>query len=114
MTRYILVVLSWLAIFGMPACATADIQKCPDTKTAPSFEPNELLIVFKKGTESSRIHTIHESLKVEVLREYFGGDIALVKIPDGSSIEELCQAYNTFSEVKSVGLNFTTIRPLKS
>lgn len=97
----------------MTSCATPDIRKCPDTEAGPNFVPGQLLIVFKKGTESSRIHEINETVNGKELKEMLRGSITLVEGPDGSSIEEFCQAYLAFSEVEAVNLNYSGIRPLE-
>ena len=105
---FLLILSLWL-----PSCATADLRKCPDTEAGLDFVPDQLLVVFEKGTESSMIHEINKTVNVKVLKEMSRGSITLVEVPAGSSIIELCQAYLDFPEVEAVNLNFTGIRPLK-
>ena len=97
----------------LSSCATVDARKCPDTEKGPSFVPDQLLIVFKKGTTDLKSREINESLKVKVLDSMLDGEITLVKIPEGSSIEEMCQRYYAFGEVEAINLNYSGIQPLK-
>jgi len=103
--------LLFLLSFGVQACAARDVgeypkAKDPETKVQPDYVPDELLVLFRKGTTESRINAINESLNVVVVRTMLSGRITLIKIPKDKSLEELRMAYSSFPEVESVDLNY--------
>ena len=88
-------------------------RECPDTETRLNFVPDQLIVVFYKGTEPERIREIHDLLNVEVLDSILNGRITVIRLPEDQSIEQLCRKYLEFEdEVKAVNLNITSIRPL--
>lgn len=75
-------------------------------QSTPDYIPDELLVMFKEGVPESRINAINESLNVQVITTLQPGRTCLIKVPKEKSLEEVRQAYLSFTEVQVVELNY--------
>jgi len=60
----------------------------------PKYVPNQLLVRFRAGTPRAWQEGAHAGLKAQVLRRYRSvGNLALVRLPQGMSVEEAVKLY---------------------
>jgi hypothetical protein len=78
----------------------------PANQDSADYVPDQLLILFKSGTDQVRADAIHEALHTQVIRKMLSGRLHLIRIPKGLSLEDLRKAYSSFPEVEAVNLNY--------
>jgi|CXWL01.1.fsa_nt_gi hypothetical protein len=108
MTYVPLIFLTILSVQSI-ACAATGMTERTETDAGPDFAPEELLVTFKDGTDQSRIQAINESLQVQVLRKMLSGRMTLIQLPKDKTMEEMRQAYSSFSEVEAVEPNYKIV-----
>jgi hypothetical protein len=81
-------------------------MKIGDPAEEPAYALDELIVIFKKSTNDSRVKEIHESLNVTSVREIFKSRSYVITLPKDRSLEEIRQAYLAFPEVEAVELNY--------
>jgi thermitase len=95
---------SYIALGRRLNCGRAvnlKIRAVDPSIVCPICGSDEILVQFKPGTHPSTVKTLNESIRVQVVRTLSNGRV-LVKIPTGKSLDEIRDAYASFSEVESV------------
>ena len=76
-----------------------------DQKT--KYKEGEILIRFKKNVSKEKKNAVHEKMKTKVLHSYRHIDgLEHVKIPDGTSLDAIIEAYKADSEVLYAERNY--------
>lgn len=71
------------------------------------FAPGEVLVKFREGTDEATVKTIQEQLNLKTIRIISKPDLFLMKILDGSPVEEIVQRLRSRPEVSHAEPNFT-------
>jgi len=72
---------------------------------------NQVLVRFKEGTDPSAIQRIQDEAGVRILKAVSGKDIFLMKIMDGSSVEDAIKRLKSYPEILYAEPNY--VRGLK-
>lgn len=76
-----------------------------------SYAPQEILVKFKEGTDRQDIEAIQRELHLKTIRVVSNPDLYLMKIPDGSSVEQVMEYLSKYEEVKYSEPNYVrTVR----
>jgi Fervidolysin N-terminal prodomain len=76
------------------------------SKTHQEYVRHEVLVRFKAGTAAETIERIQKELKLERLRKFSTPHLYLMKITDGSSVEEMINRLNNYQSVKYAEPNY--------
>ena len=72
----------------------------PAENKSKDYVPGEILIKFKDGTDDLTIKTIQKVLHLETIRLVYKLNLYLMKILDGTSIEDVIERLQNYEEVK--------------
>ena len=64
------------------------------------YMPGEILVKFKDGTDGQAIETITNRLHLKCIRVVSRPNLYLMKITDGSSVEQVMESLKKYEEVK--------------
>ena len=84
----------------------AEIQRKEATKLEPAgmkrkgYVPDEILVKFKDGTKKEAIEGIQRELHLKTIRVISGSNLYLMKIPGGSSLQQIMESLRKYEEVK--------------
>jgi len=68
-------------------------------KPAQEMVPNQVLVRFREGTDPSEIQRIQGEAGVLILKAVSGKNLFLMKIMDGSSVEDAIRRLKAYPEV---------------
>ena len=68
-------------------------------KPAHEMVPNQVLVRFREGTDQSEIQRIQGAAGVRILKALSGETLFLMKIVDGSSVEDALRRLNAYPEI---------------
>ena len=68
-------------------------------KPAHERVPNQVLVHFREGTDPSEIERIQGEAGVRILKAVSGKNLFLMKIMDGSSVEDAIRRLKAYPEV---------------
>lgn len=84
----------------------AEIQRKEAAKPEPSgmkrkgYAPGEILVKFKDGTKKEAIEVIQKELHLNTVRVISSSNLYLMKIPEGSSLQQIMDSLRKYEEVK--------------
>jgi hypothetical protein len=68
-------------------------------KPAQKIVPNQILVRFREGTDRSEIEHIQVEAGVRIIKAVFGNTLFLMKIMDGSSVEDAIRRLKGYPEI---------------
>jgi hypothetical protein len=68
-------------------------------KPAQEIVPNQILVRFREGTDRSEIEHIQVEAGVRILKAVSGNTLFLMKIMDGSSVEDAIRRLKGYPEI---------------
>ena len=71
----------------------------PPAKKAHAYAPDEVLVKFRQGTDQEDIKAIQEKLHLTPIRSLSTPGLYLMKINDGTPVEEMVKRLKEFKEV---------------
>ncbi len=81
-------------------------QSSPIGERRKDFVPGQILVKFQDDTNYPAIKTIQGELHLEVIRIVYKTNLYLMKILDGSSVENVIERLQDFKEVKYAEPNY--------
>src|SRR3989338_5022527 len=94
-------------LLGWPAGSAPQERVAPlldggetEKAAAPKYVPDHVLVRFRPGTPRAWQEGAHAGLKAQVLRRYRSvGNLALVRLPAGMSVEEAGKLYRLYPKL---------------
>ena len=74
-------------------------MKVSDDKPAQEMVPNQILVRFREGTDHSEIERIQGEARVLILKAVSGNNLFLMKVMDGSSVEDAIRRLKAYPEI---------------
>ena len=65
-----------------------------------NYAPQEIPVKFKKGTDRQDIEAIQRELHLKAIRVVSSPNLYLMKIPDGSSVEQIMGSLREYEKVR--------------
>ena len=93
-------------ILVSPSHANCDAHSAAALAGPDDVVPHELVVTFKNGVPPERAREISGALGVAVLRTMLGGRIQHVRATEGTSVDQLRQAYLSHPEVTAAEPNY--------
>jgi hypothetical protein len=76
-------------------------------KPAPEMIPSQVLVRFREGTDQSAIERIQAAAGVRILRALSANNLFLMKIMDGSSVEDAIRRLKAYPEILYAEPNYS-------
>ncbi|MBW2265422.1 MAG: hypothetical protein JRF28_04515 [Deltaproteobacteria bacterium] len=86
--------------------STEDLESSSPFRKTNNYAPGQVIVKFKPDTQQQDIETIQTELHLKILRTISRPNVYLMKIENGTPVEEIVEQLQEFEAVKYVEPNY--------